>query len=86
MVIENDKGNRRYFSTKTDTINKTITFYPLRGSEEESNTFTYEKLEGKKMRFEGVYQGDTLSVTTESKAKEDYRLMKNKIKWIRDLE
>jgi len=86
MVIENAKGNRRYFSTKTDTINKTITFYPLRGSGEESNTFTYQKLDGKQVRFEGIYQGDTLSITTESKAKEDYRLMNNKIKWIRDLE
>ncbi len=86
MVIETLEGNRRYFSTKTDTINKTITFYPLRGSEEESNTFTYEKLGNGKVKFEGIYQGDTISVTTTAKSKEDYRLIKNKIKWIRDLE
>lgn len=85
LVIENKEGRRRYFSTKTDTVNKTITFYPFRGSEDDTNTFNYEKLDGKGVRFEGIYQGDTLSITTESKSKEEYQLIKNKIKWIRDL-
>ena len=86
MVIESSEGARKYFTTKTDTLKRTITFSPLRGSEEESNTFTYEKLEGKKVRFKGVYNGDTISINTRAKAKEEYRLMKNKIKWIRDLD
>ena len=85
MVIKNTEGRQKYFSTKTDTIQKTITFFPFRGSEKDSTTFTYEKLDDKKMKFEGIYNGDTLSIMTRSKALEDYRLMKNKIKWIRDL-
>ena len=85
LVIENGQGRRRYFSTKTDTLNKTIVFYPFRGKEEDSNTFTYEKLEDKTVRFEGIYQGATISIVTQPKAFEDYRLIKSKIKWIRDL-
>jgi len=85
LVIQNAQGRRRYFSTETDTVNKTIVFYPLRGKKEDSNTFIYEKLDDKKVRFEGIYQGDTISVMTESKAMEDYIMIKSKRKWIRDL-
>lgn len=85
MVIQNVKGNRRYFTTETDTLKKTILFYPLRGKKEEVSTFTYEEFEDNKVRFEGIYDGDTISVMTQSKAMEDYRLVQSKIKWIRDL-
>jgi hypothetical protein len=85
MVIQDAKGSRKYFTTETDTLKKTLLFYPFRGKKEDASTFTYEKLEDKKMRFEGIYQGDTISIVTESKAMEDYRLIQSKIKWIRDL-
>ena len=84
MIIQNTRGTRKYFTTKTDTINKTILFYPSRGEKKDTSTFRYEKLEDKKMRFEGIYQGDTLSIMTQAKAMEDYRLIKSKITWIRD--
>lgn len=85
MVIRRDNRRSLYFSTKMDTIAKTITFYRYRGDENDSYVFKYEDLGDKLYKFEGVYKKDTISLTTKSKSKEDYRLMRNKFKWIRDL-
>ena len=85
MVVRTTQGRSLYFSTKIDTINRIINFYRYRGDENDSYTFKYEKLGEKSYTFEGIYKSDTISLTTQSKSKEDYRLMRNKFKWIRDL-
>lgn len=85
MLIKNEDGSRKYYSTKTDTVNKTILFYPLRGKEEDSQTFNYKKLDDKEFIFDGIINGDTISISTKYKSIDDYRLVKSKIKWIRDL-
>lgn len=85
MVVKNINGRSSYFTTKTDTVNQTITFFPFRGKKEDSHVFNYKNLENNLFLFEGIYKGDTISITSKPKAKEDYRLVKSKIKWIRDL-
>jgi len=85
MIVETNTGRPIYFSIEADTIQKTITFHPFRGDKKETHMFTYEKLSSKEYQFNGVYKGDTLSITTKTKSKEDFRLMRDKFKWIRDL-
>lgn len=85
MIVRKNNGRSLYFSTKIDTLNKTILFHRYRGDEKDSYTFKYEILGEKRYKFEGVYKKDTISLITKSKSKEDYRLMRNKFKWIRDL-
>ncbi|WP_299126210.1 DoxX family membrane protein [uncultured Winogradskyella sp.] len=91
-VITNNKWNPKRYTFKADTLNKTITYYPLGTSEKElehitKNQLTYKIVPGKREYiFNGIHESDTIWFKTKFKTVEDYELTNpnNKLHWIVD--
>ena len=72
------------YSFVADTIQKTINFNPLNGTE--SYNLQYEELPNKNFIFKGYSTlGDSIWIRTKSKFIKDYPLTSNGIKWVTDL-
>lgn len=72
------------YSFVADTIQKTINFNPLNGTE--SYNLQYEELPNKNFIFKGYSTlGDSIWIRTKSKSIKDYPLTSNGIKWVTDL-
>lgn len=83
-IAKMDNTNERYRFT-ADTLAKKISLVRMYGDSSKSHVLYYEAIEPKAFIFQGVFEGDTLWMRTRAKTLKDYRLMRNGIRWIRDL-
>ncbi|WP_405397772.1 DoxX family protein [Maribacter sp. Asnod2-G09] len=85
MILNEDNTTERYKFT-ADTLTKKIHLTGLYGDDQTSHELTYKVLENKVYIYEGIFKGDSLWMRTRAKTIRDYRLTRNGIRWIRDLE
>ncbi|WP_046755686.1 hypothetical protein [Kordia jejudonensis] len=83
--VKNGKDIGKRFKFEIDSTTQKIRFRPYFGEESEQwSELSYKKLDEKRYLFEGIYEGDTISVTTKAKLIEEYQLMKYKGKLLFD--
>ncbi|MFL9837195.1 hypothetical protein ABS768_06785 [Flavobacterium sp. ST-75] len=75
--------NRIYFRSKTDTLNKHISFISYNDSTEVGK-FKYYKTDSIHYTFEGIYKNDTIKMNTLRTDENDYLLMNRGFHWINE--
>lgn len=85
MILNEDNTTQRYKFT-VDTLTKKLYLTDFYGEDLTQHELTYKALENKVYIYEGIFKGDSLRMRTRAKSISDYRLTKNGIRWIRDLE
>ncbi|WP_282075994.1 DoxX family protein [Maribacter aquivivus] len=85
MILNEDNTTERYKFT-ADTLTKKLHLTDLYGDDQTSHELTYKALENKVYIYQGIFKGDSLWMKTSAKTLNDYRLTRNRIRWIRDLE
>lgn len=83
-ITHNDTLQKR-FKFKVDSIKHVIEYTPFFEEEEHWKSIHYRKTTAKEYIFEGIYEGDTIYMKTKAKRPEDYRLLKQKGRWLLDL-
>ncbi|MGO4921556.1 DoxX family protein [Maribacter spongiicola] len=85
MILNEDNITQRYKFT-VDTLTKKLHLTDFYGEDKTQHKLTYKALENKVYIYEGIFKGDSLRMRTRAKSISDYRLTRNGIRWIRDLE
>ncbi|WP_423999195.1 DoxX family membrane protein [Maribacter sp. IgM3_T14_3] len=85
MILKEDNTTQRYKFT-ADTLTKKLHLTDFYGDDQTPYELTYKALENKVYIYEGIFKGDSLWMRTRAKSISDYRLTRNGIRWIRDLE
>lgn len=85
LIIKEDNTTERFKFT-ADTLAKKIRLTNLYDNTQKTHELTYESVEEKVFIYQGVFKGDTLWMKTKAKTLKDYRLTRDGIRWIRDLE
>lgn len=85
LVISRMDDSREWYKFTADTIAKKLNLTKMYSDSAKAYILTYETIEPKTYIYQGIFEGDTIWVKTKAKNLEDYRLIRNKIKLIRDL-
>ena len=84
MTVTDMAGSRKFYVYEADTVRKTLNFYSRRDSTDRFE-MQYTWPSEDKLVLEGTHKSDTLHIEMSIFRREDYRLGKGKINWIRDL-
>jgi len=84
VVLNEDNTTERYKFT-ADTLTKKLHLTDLDGDEQTSPKLTYKAFENKVYIYQYIFKGDSLWMKTSAKTLNDYKLTRNRIRWIRDL-
>ncbi|WP_298516177.1 hypothetical protein [uncultured Kordia sp.] len=82
IIKENNKTER--FKFEIDSTAKTIRFRLLSDETKEWSEFTYTKTKKRTYTFDGIYEGDTIHITSWAKYVNDYNIMYYKGKLLFD--
>jgi len=84
--IELSDDLKKVYSLEVDTVAKTFDFILRSDTTKTKHRLQYEELANKEFVFKGVFEGDTLSVTTKAKTLKDYKLTSRGIRWVTDID
>lgn len=82
--ITDAEDNSERYKFEIDSIKNIIRYKPYFKEDKKWDTLSYKKIEDRKYIFEGIFNGDTISVISKAKYFEDYKLIRYKGKFLFD--